>query len=88
MKGQTGHRQCIVCRTYDKKNNLIRLTMVDNEVIVDYKQTKQVRGAYICKNKDCLEKAKKTNVLNRVYKKKINSSAYEKIEEAICNMTK
>ena len=38
------------------------------------------RGAYICKNSECLEKCKKTKAFNRAFKTNVPLSLYEELE--------
>ena len=41
------------------------------------------RGAYICSNKECLEKAKKNKGLNRALKIEIPDEIYDKLNDMI-----
>ena len=44
---------------------------------------KNGRGAYICKNEDCLNKVIKTKRLEKVFEKEITSELYESIRGVI-----
>ncbi len=69
-------RQCTYCREYKKKEDLIRITKnyETNEIEIN---TGKITGrsVYICKNRECLEKALK--------KKKIEASLKTKVPEEI-----
>ena len=41
------------------------------------------RGAYLCDNVECLEKAIKTKKIERVFETKINNEIYEKLRGVI-----
>lgn len=73
-------RKCVVCGQIKDKNDLLRIVKNKEEgIIVDESGRKNGRGAYICKTKECLEKAKKTNKLAKVFKTEVNNDLYEEI---------
>ncbi|MGO3018567.1 MAG: RNase P modulator RnpM [Anaerococcus sp.] len=73
-------RKCVVCGQIKDKNDLLRIVKNKEEgVIVDESGRKNGRGAYICKSRECLEKAKKTNKLAKVFKTEVNNDLYEEI---------
>lgn len=79
-------RSCVICRTQKNKNELLRIVKnKENVVKIDEKGKESGRGAYICYNMDCLEKAKKTKKLERSLDTKIDEEIYIKIEEIIKN---
>lgn len=61
--GNRGHipiRMCIGCRTRKPKKELIRLIKkLDGSIVYDKKGNIPGRGFYICKDIDCIKKAKK-----------------------------
>lgn len=73
-------RKCVVCGQVKDKNDLLRIVKNKEEgVVVDESGRKNGRGAYICKSSDCIEKAKKTNKLAKVFKTEVNNDLYEEI---------
>lgn len=59
-------RMCTGCMEMKPKKELIRVVRnSEGEVSVDLTGKKSGRGAYICKNEECLEKAFKTKRLSR-----------------------
>ena len=77
-------RKCIVCRTQKNKNELLRIVKNKENIIkVDESGKEPGRGAYICYNMDCFEKAKKSKKLERTLEIKINDDTYEQIKNAI-----
>jgi predicted RNA-binding protein YlxR (DUF448 family) len=52
-------------------------------IIVDAKNNSDGRGAYICKNEVCVEKAKKKNALKRALKCDLSDDIYSLITEEV-----
>ena len=74
-------RKCIVCGNLYDKNDLLRVVKnKDLGVVIDETGKLNGRGAYICKNNECLKEVKKNNKLNRVFKQKIDDKLYEELE--------
>lgn len=68
---------CISCRTLKEKSELVRVVMCDGAVTVDETGRANGRGAYVCKSIDCINKAKKANMLSKAFKCRVDSSAYD-----------
>lgn len=77
------YRMCGGCRARVEKSELLRLVKFKDLVDVDLCGKKDGRGAYICKNVDCLKKAMKSRSFERSFKQKISKDIYIKIEEEI-----
>lgn len=74
-------RKCIVCGNLYDKNDLLRI--VNNKelgIVIDESGKLNGRGAYICKNDECLRDVRKNNKLNRVFKQKVDDKLYEELE--------
>ena len=77
-------RMCVVCRQMQDKRQLLRIVKTkEGELSIDNTGKKNGRGAYICKNEDCLKKLIKQKTLNKAFKMNINESFYKDIEEEI-----
>ena len=77
-------RTCTVCRTQKNKNELLRIVKNKENIIkVDENGKEQGRGAYICYNIECLEKAIKAKKLEKALEIKINNEIYEQIKDII-----
>ena len=77
-------RTCTVCRKQKNKNELLRIVKNKENIIkVDESGKEPGRGAYICYNMDCFERAKKSKKLERTLEIKINDDTYEQIKNAI-----
>lgn len=77
-------RTCIGCNTVKNKNELIRIVKnKENEIKVDKTGKMNGRGAYICDDINCLEKAIKAKKLERVFETSIDDEIYESLRGAI-----
>lgn len=74
-------RMCCVCRGRFEKPNLVRVVKNKNgEIFVDETFKASGRGAYVCKNPDCLAKLEKTRALNRAFKCEVPKYLYSEIK--------
>lgn len=86
MQKKKPERTCIVCKTQREKNDLLRIVKSKEGIIEpDITGKKNGRGAYICKNEDCLNKLIKTKKLEKVFEKEISLELYEDIRSLIIN---
>lgn len=78
-------RMCVACRKMYPQNELIRIVK-DNEsgeVKLDINKKLFGRGAYICKNNDCIQKAEKKRGIERHFKCSVPNELYKTAEELI-----
>lgn len=74
-------RKCIACQEKSDKKALIRIVKnKENEIFFDPTSKANGRGAYICKEMACLEKAIKSKALNRAFKTEISPEVYENLK--------
>lgn len=77
-------RTCIGCNTQKDKKDLIRIVKNNQgEVSLDKTGKALGRGAYICDNPECLEKAIKSKRLEKSFETKIEESIYEELRKRI-----
>lgn len=48
-------RLCVVCRTQKNRQDLIRVVRYRDQMKVDWQQKADGRGAYVCRDGDCLQ---------------------------------
>lgn len=72
-------RMCIACRQMKSKKELFRVVKNGDEIVIDTTGKLDGRGAYICKNKNCVIKAEKTKAINRAFKMQVEKEFYDKI---------
>jgi len=64
------------------KRELIRVVKSpEGEIFIDPTGKKNGRGAYLCKDTACFERARKQKSLNREFKTEIPAEIYELLEE-------
>ena len=77
-------RKCIGCGISKNKNELIRVVRSpDNEISIDLKGKKSGRGAYICRDGDCLKKAVKAKRFERSLEVSISNDVLESLANQI-----
>lgn len=75
-------RKCIGCGEMKDKGSLMRVIKdTSGEFSLDLTGKKNGRGAYLCKNKECLKKAIKSKGLERSFQMAIPVSVYEMLEK-------
>lgn len=68
---------CIGCREMKPKADLYRIVKKsDGEIVIDKTNKLSGRGAYICKNGECLKKAEKINALSHTFSVKVDKEIY------------
>lgn len=81
---KTPRRKCMGCQEVKDKRELIRIVRSpEGEISVDFTGRKAGRGAYLCPQNACLEKAMKTKALERSLDVKINEAVYETLRKEL-----
>ncbi|MGL4731643.1 MAG: RNase P modulator RnpM [Clostridium sp.] len=79
-------RMCTGCMEMKDKKQLIRVVRnKEGEISIDMTGKKPGRGAYICKNIECLEKSIKAKRLDRNLEVKIDEELFAKLKDEIEN---
>lgn len=77
-------RKCLGCQEMKEKKALIRVVRTSEGAFsVDLTGKKNGRGAYICGNVDCFNKAVKTKGLERAFSGKIPDEVYDTLRGEI-----
>ena len=77
-------RTCMGCNSQKSKKELIRIVKNKYGIIsIDKTGKAEGRGAYICNDIECLEKAIKSKKLERVFELKISDEIYENLRGVI-----
>ncbi len=75
-------RQCVGCGEMKGKKDMIRvLRTTEDQICLDATGKKNGRGAYICRDRECLKQAAKNKGLERSFKMSIPASVYSMLEE-------
>jgi len=74
-------RQCVGCREMKDKKSLIRVVKSpEGAISLDFVGKKPGRGAYVCRDKTCLKKARKSKALERAFELQIPEQVYDALE--------
>lgn len=78
-------RTCIGCNEIKPKKELIRILKDKQQGIISIDLTGKAngRGAYLCNNVECLEKAIKSKRLERTFEMKIDNEIYDELRKTI-----
>ena len=74
-------RQCLGCNEHKPKAELIRVVRSpEGDISLDTRGKKSGRGAYICHNVKCLNKARKSKRIERALECEIPEEIYDAME--------
>lgn len=77
-------RMCAMCKVRKPKSELLRIAKNKcDEISIDFTNKAPGRGAYICKNENCIKNAEKRSVFEKSFKCKIDRSIYSQIYNLI-----
>ncbi len=84
VKKKSPQRQCVGCNEMKDKKDLIRiLKTAGGDIILDATGKKNGRGAYLCFNRECLERAAKGRGLERSFKMPVSAEVYEQLRKEL-----
>ncbi len=74
-------RMCVACRQMKPKIELIRVVKTpEGEILASAGAKVNGRGAYICRDKTCIEKAQKAGALSRALDTQVSKEVYENLK--------
>ncbi len=75
-------RKCTGCNEMKNKKDMIRIVRdQEGNFSLDFHGKKPGRGAYICKDIECLNKAEKNKGLERSFKMAVDKSIYSELRK-------
>lgn len=81
---KTPMRMCVGCREMQPKKTLIRVVRSpEGEISMDPTGRKPGRGAYVCRNKQCLQKALKQKQLERAFSCTLGEETHQALMDAL-----
>lgn len=79
-------RMCVGCREKKYKRELLRIVRTPEGITkIDRSGKMSGRGAYVCSQKKCLEKAIKSNALKRALQADLSPEVLEDLKEQLEN---
>ena len=80
MQKKIPQRQCMGCRERKNKRDMIRVVRTtEGNVSLDFSGKLNGRGAYVCPDTACLQKARKTRSLERCLEVEIPEEVYNRL---------
>ena len=82
MQKKIPQRQCMGCRERKAKRELIRVVRTpEGNVSLDFGGKMNGRGAYLCPNPECLQKAIRSKSLPRSLEVEIPQEVYDRLQK-------
>ena len=79
-KRKSPQRQCVGCGEMKNKKDMLRiLKTAEGDIILDATGKKNGRGAYLCFDRACFEKAVKGRGLERSFRMPVSKEIYERL---------
>ena len=86
MQKKPVERTCIACRKKGCKDEFIKIVInKDGNIQIEKDKKLDGRGAYVCKNSDCIKLCIKNKSLNKVLKRNIDAKIYEELSNELSN---
>lgn len=83
-KKKTPLRMCTGCGEMKPKKELVRVVKSpEGEISLDLTGRKPGRGAYVCRNIDCLKAARKARRFEKAFSCRIPDEVYDRMEEEL-----
>lgn len=77
-------RMCTGCGQMKPKREMVRVVKSqDGEIALDLTGKKAGRGAYVCRDIECLQKARKARRLEKAFSCRIPDEVYDRMEEEL-----
>lgn len=77
-------RRCTGCNEAKPKKDLVRVVRTpEGEVLLDPTGKKNGRGAYICKNIDCFQRARRAKRFERAFECTVSDEVYDAIAKEL-----
>lgn len=73
-------RKCVVCKAEGQKDAFLRVVRYRGEFSVDNTGKAEGRGAYICRNADCVKRLRKSRRLEKAFRAQIPQEIYNTLE--------
>ena len=83
MQSRSPISKCVGCGARRDKIELLRVVNNKGDILIDPGERITGRGAYLCPNMDCLDKAVEKDSLKKALKIEISDEIYEQISEEI-----
>ena len=78
------NRMCFICRKTHNKQDMLRIVKNSaGEIFIDKTGKANGRGAYICRDANCIEQIKKQKIPSKAFKCEVPLDVYQKLCEEL-----
>ena len=85
---KTPMRRCIGCMESHEQTNLIRLVCDGDKIKIDRRGNAEGRGVYLCRNMECIDKARRKNAFNRSFRRNFDQNMIDSVFDELSDMVK
>lgn len=78
-------RRCIGCMESKEKSSMIRIACYEGKITVDPTGKAKGRGVYLCRSRECMDKARKKKALQRNFETEITQEEINDIFQELSN---
>lgn len=79
-------RMCLGCKEMKNKKDLFRIVRTpDGQIILDLTGKKSGRGAYLCRNEECIARARKEKRLEKALECQVPPEIYDEARTRLSN---
>ena len=72
-------RKCVGCNMVTEREGLFRIVRLTDDIVIETKKRLMGRGAYVCKNENCIKAAEKKSKIERSLKTTIRPDLYHEL---------
>ena len=72
-------RKCVGCNKIIERENLIRIVRLADITVIETKKPLMGRGAYVCKNENCIKAAEKNKKIEKSLKTTAKPGLYSEL---------
>ena len=77
-------RMCLCCREMKPKRELVRVVLnKEGEIRMDLTGKAPGRGAYLCREAECVAKLQKTRALDRGFSRPVSEEVYQQLQKEL-----
>lgn len=84
-KNNVPMRRCVGCMESKPKSQLIRVAFYEGRISLDETGRAKGRGAYLCRNPECFDKAEKRKAFDRAFRARVDRKDVEALMTEIRN---
>lgn len=76
-------RMCAGCRSMKAKQELVRIVVENDSLVIDESYKRNGRGIYLCKNAECAAVIQKKKALSKLLNKQVSDDFYKELTDYV-----